>query len=113
MLHDIIVNHLGRTDRAKKRKILCNLPYKNNWLDTARANEAINKWVVNVQNEYRSTPIDLLRLNRNVRCHMLQYNNNNIEETLYCEWPELLMVMEKMLQSVGELVDTGIENKFG
>jgi hypothetical protein len=113
MLHDRIVNYLGRTDRAKKKKILCNLPYKDNWLDTARANEVINKGVVKVQNEYRRTPIDLLRLNRNVRCHMHQYNSNNIEETLYCEWPELLMVMENMLHLVGELVDTGIENKFG
>ncbi|RLN07286.1 uncharacterized protein C2845_PM11G16780 [Panicum miliaceum] len=113
MLHDRIVNYLGRTDRAKKKKILLNLPYKNDWLDTARANAEINQWVVNVQNEYKRTPIDLLRLNRNVRCHMRQYNINDIEETLYCEWPELLMVMEKMLHLVGELLDTNIENKFG
>ncbi|KAF8658058.1 hypothetical protein HU200_059522 [Digitaria exilis] len=113
MLHDRIVNHLGRTDKAKKKRILCNLPYKNDWLDTARSNAEINKWVVNVKNEYKRAPIDLLRLNRNVRSHPHQYSNDDIEETLYCEWPELLMVMEKMLHLVGELVDTGIANKFG
>jgi len=113
MLHDRIVNHLGRTDKAKKKRILRNLPYNNDWLDTARANAEINQWVVNVKNEYRRTPIDLLRLNRNVRCHLHQYNNDDIEETLYCEWPELLMAMEKMLHLVGELVKTSIEKKFG
>ncbi|KAG2650399.1 hypothetical protein PVAP13_1NG200700 [Panicum virgatum] len=114
MLHDRIVNYLGRTDPAKKKRILRNLPYKKDWLDTARANAEINQWVVsNVQKEYRRNPNDLLRLNRNVRCHPHEYNNDDIEETLYCEWPELLMAMEKMLHSVGELVDTGIANKFG
>lgn len=113
MLHVRINNYLGRTDRAKKNNILCNLPYNKDWLDTARENAEINQWVVNVQNEYRKTPTDLLRLNRNVRCHMHQYNNHDIEETLYCEWPQLLMAMEKMLHLVGELVNTGIENKFG
>ena len=114
MLHDRIVNHLGRTDKAKKKRILRNLPYNNDWLDTARANAEINQWVVsNVQKEYRRNPNDLLRLNRNVRCHPHEYNNDDIEETLYCEWPELLMAMEKMLHLVGELVKTGIEKKFG
>lgn len=114
MLHDRIVNFLGQKNRAKKKKILSNLPYKNNWLDTATANAKINQWVVNVQNEYKRTTIDLLRLNRNVRSHLHQYNHeDDIEEILYCEWPMLLIVMEKMLHLEGELQDTGIHNKFG
>ncbi|CAN6237918.1 unnamed protein product [Urochloa humidicola] len=113
MLHDRIVKYLGREDRAKKARILSSLPYKDDWLDTATANAEINRWVVNVRNEYENTPKDLLRLNRNIRCHLHEYNNDNIEETLYCEWPRLLMVMVKMLHLEGELQGTGIENKFG
>ena len=112
MLHDRIVNYLGRTDPAKKKRILRNLPYKD-WLDTARANAEINQWVVNVKNEYRRTPIDLLRLNRNVRSHLHDYNDDDIEEILYCEWPELLAVMAKMLHLDGELEVTDIQSKFG
>ncbi|XP_034594546.1 uncharacterized protein [Setaria viridis] len=113
MLHDIIVKYLGRTNRAKKRRILSKLPYENDWLDTARANAQINKWVVKCQNEYRRTQLDLLRLNRNVRSHLHEYNDDNIEEILYCEWPELLMDMVKLLHLEGELEDTDIQNKFG
>ncbi|CAD6340050.1 unnamed protein product [Miscanthus lutarioriparius] len=114
MLHDRIVNFLGQKNRSKKNIILYNLPYKNDWLDTATANAKINQWVVNVKNEYRRTTIDLLRLNRNVRSHLYQYNHDDdIEEILYCEWPMLLIVMENMLHLEGELQDTGIHNKFG
>nr|TKW38681.1 hypothetical protein SEVIR_1G131900v2 [Setaria viridis] len=123
MLHDRIVNYRGREDEAKRKRILSKLPYKKDWLDTARANARINEWVTfpkkgmnqGVENvrEYRRTPFDLLRLNRNIRCHLHQHNNDDIEETLYCEWPELLMVMEKMLYLEGELVATDIQNKFG
>jgi uncharacterized protein YicC (UPF0701 family) len=113
MLHDRIVSYLHREDLAKKKRILSKLPYKNDWLDTARANARINQWVENVQNKYKWTPLDLLRLNRNIRCHPHQYDNDDIEETLYCEWPELLMVMEKMLHLEGELIATNIQNKFG
>ncbi|XP_066372526.1 uncharacterized protein [Miscanthus floridulus] len=114
MLHDRIVNYLGQKNRAKKKRILYNLPYKNDWLDTAMANAKINQWVVNVKNEYKRTTIDLLRLNRNVRSHLHQYNHDDdIEEILYCEWPMLLIVMENMLHLEGELQDTGIHNKFG
>jgi hypothetical protein len=62
--------------------------------------------------EYRRTQSDLLRLNRNVRSHLHEYDDG-IEETLYCEWPELLMAMVKMLHLEGELEATDIENKFG
>ncbi|KXG19460.1 uncharacterized protein LOC110430791 isoform X2 [Sorghum bicolor] len=114
MLHDRIVNYLGQTNRAKKNRILHNLPYNNDWLDTATANAKINQWVVNVKNEYKRTTIDLLRLNRNVRSHLHEYNHDDdIEEILYCEWPMLLTVMETMLHLEGELQDTGIHNKFG
>jgi hypothetical protein len=114
MLHDKIVKSLGRTNTAKKKIILSSLPYQNDWLDTAKANTKIEQWVEGVQNEYKRTPLDLLRLSRNVRSHLHQYNNDDdIEETLYCEWPELLMVMEKMLHLVGELEGTDIQNKFG
>jgi hypothetical protein len=116
MLHDRIVKHLGRTDRAKKRRILSGLPYESDWLDTARANARINQWVVNVQHhEYRRTQSDLLRLNRNVRSHLHEYNDDGggIEEALYCEWPELLTAMAKLLHLEGELEGTDIENKFG
>lgn len=114
MLHDRIVKYLGRTDRAKKRRILSGLPYESGWLETARANARINQWVVNVQHEYKRTQSDLLRLNRNVRSHLHEYNDDDgIEEVLYCEWPELLMAMVKMLHLEGELEGTDIENKFG
>ncbi|CAO2038620.1 unnamed protein product [Urochloa humidicola] len=113
MLHDRIVNYLGRTNPTKRKRILSKLPYKNNWLDTAKANVKINQWVVDVKNVYRRSPLDLLRLNRNIRCHMHEYSNDDFEETLYYEWPELLMVMEKMLYLEGELKGTGIHNKFG
>ncbi|NP_001140707.1 uncharacterized protein LOC100272782 [Zea mays] len=117
MLHDRIVDYLGSTDKTKKKKkkrILSSLPYKEDWLDTAKANTKINQWVANVQNEYRATPHDLLRLNRNVRSHMHRYSDgDDIEEVLYCEWPELLMVMQKMLHLEGELEGTDIQNKFG
>ncbi|CAD6264253.1 unnamed protein product [Miscanthus lutarioriparius] len=114
MLHNKIVKSLGRTNTAKKKRILSSLPYQNDWLDTAKANTKIEQWVEGVQNEYKRTPLDLLRLNRNVRSHLHQYNNDDdIEETLYCEWPELLMVMEKMLHLEGELEGTDIQNKFG
>ncbi|CAN6244058.1 unnamed protein product [Urochloa humidicola] len=113
MLHDRIVNYLGRTNPTKRKRILSKLPYKNNWLDTAKANVKINQWVVDVKNVYRRSPLDLLRLNRNIRCHMHEYSNDDFEETLYYEWPELLMVMEKMLYLEGELKGTGIQNKFG
>lgn len=117
MLHDRIVDYLGSTDKTKKKKkkrILSSLPYKEDWLDTAKANTKINQWVTNVQNEYRATPHDLLRLNRNVRSHMHRYSDGDgIEEVLYCEWPELLMVMQKMLHLEGELEGTDIQNKFG
>ena len=73
MLHDRIVKYLGRTDRAKKRRILAGLPYESDWLETERANARINQWVVNVQHEYRRTQSDLLRLNRNVRSHLHEY----------------------------------------
>ncbi|TVU27545.1 hypothetical protein EJB05_30164 [Eragrostis curvula] len=116
MLYDRIVTYLGRnkTGRAKKkRRILSKLPYKNDWLDTASANTQINRWVVNVQQQYKRTQLDQLRLNRNVRSHLHQYNDDNIEEIMYCEWPELLMDMAKMLHMEGELQGTDIENKFG
>ena len=117
MLHDRIVNYLGQKNRAKKKRILYNLPYKNDWLDTAMANAKINQWVVksDVQKkEYKRTALDLLRLNRNVRSHLHEYgHDDDIEEILYCEWPMLLIVMENMLHLEGELQDTGIHNKFG
>ena len=115
MLHDTIVKHLGRTDRAKKKRILSGLPYQSDWLETARANARINQWVVNVQHEHRRTQSDLLRLNRNVRSHLHEYDGGggDIEEVLYCEWPELLLAMVKLLHLEGELEATDIENKFG
>ncbi|PUZ56644.1 hypothetical protein GQ55_5G343000 [Panicum hallii var. hallii] len=113
MLHERIVKYLGRTNKAKKKSILSKLPYENDWLDTARANAQINQWVVNAQNEYKKTQSDLLRLNRNVRSHLHEYNDDDIEEILYCEWPELLAVMVKMLHLEGELEVTDIQNKFG
>ena len=114
MLHDRIVNYLGQKNRSKKNRILYNLPYKNDWLDTATANAKINQWVVNVKNEYKRTTIGLLRLNRNVRSHLHEYgHDDDIEEILYCEWPMLLIAMEKQLHLEGELQDTDIENKFG
>ncbi|TVU27408.1 hypothetical protein EJB05_30017, partial [Eragrostis curvula] len=45
----------------------------------------------------RRTQLDQLRLSRNVRSHLHQYNADKIEEIMYCEWPELLMDMVKML----------------
>jgi len=114
MLHDRIVNYLGQKNQAKKKRILYNLPYKNDWLDTAMANAKINQWVVNVTHEYRRSTIGLLRLNRNVRSHLHEYgHDDDIEEILYCEWPMLLIAMEKQLHLKGELQDTDIENKFG
>ncbi|KAL6597334.1 hypothetical protein ACP70R_046774 [Stipagrostis hirtigluma subsp. patula] len=115
MLYDRIVMYLGRepVGRAKKKRILSKLPYKNDWLDTAIANAQINQWVVNVKKQYKRTQLDQLRLNRNVRSHLHQYNDDDIEEILYCEWPELLMVMVKMLHVTGELKGSDIQNKFG
>jgi hypothetical protein len=115
MLHDRIVKYLGRTDRQKKRRILSGLPYQSDWLDTARANKRINQWVMNVQHEYKGThQSDMLRLNRNVRSHLHEHKDDDgIEEALYCEWPELLMAMVKLLHQEGELEATDIENKFG
>jgi hypothetical protein len=116
MLYDRIVKYLGKRNRAKMNRILSCLPYQNDWLDTATANAKINQWIVNVQNtkEYRKTTFDLLRLNRNVRSHLHEYgHDDDVEEILYCEWPMLLVVMEKMLHREGELQDTDIENKFG
>ncbi|KAL6653434.1 hypothetical protein ACP70R_009012 [Stipagrostis hirtigluma subsp. patula] len=115
MLYDRIVTYLGRepVGRAKKKRILSKLPYKNDWLDTAIANAQINQWVVNVKKQYKRTQLDQLRLNRNVRSHLHQYNDDDIEEILYCEWPELLMVMVKMLHVTGELKGSDIQNKFG
>jgi hypothetical protein len=46
MLYDRIVKYLGRKKRAKRNRILSNLPYENDWLDTATANTKINQWVV-------------------------------------------------------------------
>nr|CAB3473081.1 unnamed protein product [Digitaria exilis] len=113
MLHDRIAKHLHRTDRAKKNRILSKLPYEDNWLDTASANTQINQWVVNAQYGYKKTQSDLLRLNRNVRSHLHEYNDEDIEQILYCEWPELLMDMVKLLHFEGELEATDIQNKFG
>ncbi|WVZ83153.1 hypothetical protein U9M48_030326 [Paspalum notatum var. saurae] len=115
MLHNIIVKYLVRTKHGqeKKKRILSKLPYKNDWLDTAKENQIINQWVDDVEHQYRRTPINLLRLNRNVRSHSHDYGDNDIEEVLYCEWPELLMVMEKLLHLEGELEGTDIQNKFG
>ncbi|KAJ1269808.1 hypothetical protein BS78_06G006100, partial [Paspalum vaginatum] len=115
MLHNIVVKYLGRTkqSREKKKRILSNLPYKNDWLDTAKENQIINQWVDKVEHQYERTPSDLLRLNRNVRCHSHEYGDYDIEVVLYCEWPKLLMVMEKMLHLEGELEGTDIQNKFG
>ncbi|CAL5074796.1 unnamed protein product [Urochloa decumbens] len=115
MLCDKINKYLGRTKdgQAKKKRILSKLPYKKDWLDTAVANTQINQWVVNVQNKYERTQYDQLRLNRNVRSHMHDYNDDNIEEVLYCEWPELLMEMMKALHAESELECTDIQNKFG
>ncbi|TVU51566.1 hypothetical protein EJB05_03001 [Eragrostis curvula] len=116
MLYDRIVMYLGRTKagKAKKKRILSKLPYNNDWLDTASANTQINQWVVNkTQKQYKRTQLDQLRLNRNVRSHLHQYNDDNIEEIMYYEWPELLMDMVKMLHMEGELQGTDIQNKFG
>jgi len=44
---------------------------------------------------------------------MHEYNDDDIEEILYCEWPELLAVMAKTLHLEGELEVTDIESKFG
>ncbi|KAL6597338.1 hypothetical protein ACP70R_021800 [Stipagrostis hirtigluma subsp. patula] len=114
MLYDRIVTSLGRepAGRAKKNRILSKLPYKNNWLETAIANEQINQWVVK-KIQYKRTPLDQLRLNRNVRSHLHRYNDDDIEEILYCVWLKLLMVMVKMLHVEGELEGTDIQNKFG
>jgi hypothetical protein len=71
-------------------------------LDTATANAKINQWVVNVKNEYKRTSIDLLRLNRNVRSHLHQYNHDDdIEEILYCEWPMLLIIIVMDVVGIG------------
>jgi hypothetical protein len=115
MLYDIIVTYLGRTKagKEKRKRILSKLPYENDWLDTATANTQINQWVINVKNPYKRTQLDQLRLNRNVRCHSHQYNDENIEQILYCEWPELLMDMAKMLHMEGVLQGTDIQYKFG
>ncbi|CAD6340049.1 unnamed protein product [Miscanthus lutarioriparius] len=117
MLYDRIVKYLGRKNRAKRNIILSSLPYENDWLDTATSNTKINQWVVksDVQKkEYKRTALDLLRLNRNVRSHLHEYgHDDDIEEILYCEWPMLLIAMEKQLHMEGELQDTDIKNKFG
>ncbi|CAD6337460.1 unnamed protein product [Miscanthus lutarioriparius] len=117
MLYDRIVKYLGRKNRAKRNIILSSLPYENDWLDTATSNTKINQWVVksDVQKkEYKRTALDLLRLNRNVRSHLHEYgHDDDIEKILYCEWPMLLIAMEKQLLLEGELQDTDIENKFG
>ncbi|KAK3119787.1 hypothetical protein QOZ80_9AG0675170 [Eleusine coracana subsp. coracana] len=115
MLCDKINKYLGRTKdgQEKRRRIISKLPYEKDWLDTAVANTQINQWVVNVQNKYERTQYDQLRLNRNVRSHMHDYNDDDIEEILYCEWPELLMEMVKALHAEGELECTDIQNKFG
>ncbi|TVU27406.1 hypothetical protein EJB05_30015, partial [Eragrostis curvula] len=115
MLCDKINKNLGRTKdgQAKRKRILSKLPYEKDWLDTAVANTQINQWVANVENKYERTQHDQLRLNRNVRSHMHDYNDDDIEEILYCEWPELLMEMVKALHTEGELVCTDIQNKFG
>jgi hypothetical protein len=115
VFHDKIVTTLGRTKGGKKKRdrILSKLPYEQDWLDTARANTEINRYVTGVQNPYKRTQLDQLRLNRNIRSHPHQYNTDDIEEALYCEWPELLTEMAKMLHVEGELQGTGIHNKFG
>jgi len=115
MLCDKINKCLGRTEagQAKRKRILSKLPYENDWLDTAIANERINQWVVNVQKPYERTQYDQLRLNRNVRSHMHDYNDDDVEEILYCEWPKLLMEMVRLLHGEGELQGTDIQNKFG
>jgi hypothetical protein len=77
-------------------------PYED-WLYTVVANATINWWVVNVHNQDQRTQLDQLRLNRNVRSHLHQYGDDDIEEILYCEWPELLMEMVKALHAEGEL----------
>ncbi|TVU07209.1 hypothetical protein EJB05_47253, partial [Eragrostis curvula] len=111
------IKYLGRRGgvqakkkKEKKKRILSKLPYKNDWLNTARANAKINQWVVDVENPYKMTPLDLLRLNRNVRSHLHQYSDDDVEEILYCEWPELLMAMEKMLHMEGELEGCDIQS---
>ncbi|TVU50224.1 hypothetical protein EJB05_01588, partial [Eragrostis curvula] len=98
-------------EEKEGKKILSELPYKEDWLNTARANTQINQWVIHVS--YNVTQLDQLRLNRNVRSHMHQYNDDDIEEILYCEWPELLMAMQKKLHMEGGLQGCDIENKFG
>ena len=115
MLCDKINKCLGRTEagKAKRKRILSKLPYENDWLDTAIANERINQWVVNVQKPYERTQYDQLRLNRNVRSHMHDYDDDDVEEILYCEWPKLLMEMVRLLHGEGELQGTDIQNKFG
>ncbi|TVU50223.1 hypothetical protein EJB05_01587 [Eragrostis curvula] len=117
MLHgkimDLSRKQADQADKKKMMKILSKLPYKKDWLNTARANAKINQWVVDVKNPYKMTQFDLLRLNRNVRSHLHQYGDDNVEEILYCEWPELLLAMETMLHVEGELEDCDIQNKFG
>jgi hypothetical protein len=117
MLCDKINKCLGRTraGQAKRRRILSKLPYEKDWLDTATANTLINQWVANVHqhHQYERTQYDQLRLHRNVRSHMHDYNDDDIEEVLYCEWPELLMEMVNLLHLEGELQGTDIQNKFG
>jgi hypothetical protein len=115
MLYDQIVKYHGPTaaSQAKKKKILSKLPYEKYWFDTAVANAQINQWVVNVYNRYQRTQLDQLRLNRNFRSHRHQYGDHDIEEILYCEWPELLVEMVKALHAEGEIACTDIQNKFG
>jgi hypothetical protein len=99
MLCDKINKCLGRTRAGQaKRRILSKLPYEEDWLDTAIANTQINQGVVNVQHhQYERTQYDQQRLHRNVRSHMHDYNDDDIEEVLYYEWPELFMEMVNML----------------
>uniref|UniRef100_A0A0A9FSV1 Uncharacterized protein n=1 Tax=Arundo donax TaxID=35708 RepID=A0A0A9FSV1_ARUDO len=44
------------------------------------ANTKINQWVVEVQHEYKSTPAGLLQLNRNVRSHLHEYNDETLRK---------------------------------
>lgn len=113
MFHERLVHWLGRVDTQKQGEIISKLPYKSSWLRKALKNAEIKKFITGSNQRYTRTQRHHLRLHRTVRCHMHLYGNVQLEETMYCEFTDMLSVMAQEMHDRYELHTTSIALKFG
>uniref|UniRef100_A0A0D9VE15 Uncharacterized protein n=1 Tax=Leersia perrieri TaxID=77586 RepID=A0A0D9VE15_9ORYZ len=117
LFHDHIMGKLAHHEPKLKNQIINNLPYDGIWIDIAYSNCFLRNWL-NTDRKYKNTGNGHISFNKNVRSSMydylplFSYTQIQVDECLYCEFPDLLLDIEILLWMSGEIEGLGFEDKF-